>query len=537
MRKTFDADRRAFVTRSTMAALTATFGGFARAATHFSKEFPGFTPQAVDSFLDAVAAGRFELHSLVLAHHGQIAASGWYAPYRADAPHLLYSLSKSFTSTAVGFAVARGKLRLTDKVVDFFPQQVPAKISEKLAALNVQHLLTMSVGHATDPTPVVTHEHDWVRTFLAQPVEFRPGSVFLYNSAATYMLSAIVQKVADQRVADYLRPRFFAVLGLPEMHWAQCPLGINTGGWGLSATTETLMKFGQFYLQKGRWNGRQLLPSKWIADATRVHIQQPAGQGQDLSQLKLTSDWHQGYGYQFWRCRHNAFRGDGAFGQFCIVLPEQDAVIAMTSRTMDMQGLLNLAWEHLLPGPRDDSNHGDDAAWQQLRVRLAALSLPVPVGSSPAPASTPTPTPAPRLESTYTLAPNSLGLERLSVSSLADTFRIGFDASGRTHSVTSGIGTWRDGETELPGTPPEWTELVGVDPGPRHPTKIAVAGAWKDAQTFEMQWRYYETPHFDTVTLHFTDKRIEVNFLNSLTQMSATLHAETRPVLEGFQSA
>ena len=520
--------------RSTLAALTANVGslasGLARATTRSRPEISGVTPQAVNSFLDAVAEGRFELHSLVIARHGQILASGWYAPYRAQAPHLLYSLSKSFTSTAVGFAVTRGELRLTDKVVDFFPQQVPAKISEHLAALNVQHLLTMSVGHATDTTPVVTHEHDWVRTFLAQPVEFRPGSVFLYNSAATYMLSAIVQKVTGQRVVDYLRPRFFSVLGLPEMHWAQCPLGINTGGWGLSATTETLMKFGQFYLQKGRWNGRQVLPSKWIADATRFHIQQPAGPGQDLSQLELTSDWHRGYGYQFWRCRHNAFRGDGAFGQFCIVLPEQDAVIAMTSRTMDMQGLLNLAWDHLLPGLTDASTQSDAAAGQQLHARLAGLSLQPPVGTA---ATAPTP----RLESTYTLEPNSLGLERLSVSWLEDTFHIGFEAGGRTHSVTSGIGSWRDGETDLPGTPPEWTELVGVDPRPRPPTKIAVAGAWKDAQTFEMQWRYYETPHFDTVTVCLVDNRIEVTFLNSLTRMSATLHAETRPVLKGLESS
>ena len=128
------------------------------------------------------------------------------------------------------------------------------------------------------------------------------------------------------------------MLGIPEMSWQVCPLGINTGGWGLSATTETLMKFGQFYLQQGRWNGRQLLPKKWVADATRYHIRQAPPADKE----PRTDDWYQGYGYQIWRCRHNGFRGDGAFGQFCIVLPDQDAVVAMTSQTMDMQGLLNL---------------------------------------------------------------------------------------------------------------------------------------------------------------------------------------------------
>jgi CubicO group peptidase (beta-lactamase class C family) len=464
------------------------------------------------------------LHSLVIARHGQTAASGWYAPYRSAAPQLLYSLSKSFTSTAVGFAVADGKLRLSDKVIDFFPDRAPSSISENLAALNVEHLLTMSVGQPTDATPVVTREHDWVKTFLQQPIQFKPGSVFLYNSAATYMLSAIVQKVTGQQVNQYLRPRFFVPLGIPEMTWQECPLGINTGGWGLSATTETLSKFGQFYLQQGRWNGRQLLPSKWVDAATRFHIQQTPPAGKDPQ----TDDWYQGYGYQFWRCRHNAFRGDGAFGQFCIVLPEQDAVIAMTSRTTDMQGLLNLAWEHLLAGMNDHSPPVKETG-QQLQHRLAGLTLPVPVGVVPGPARKP--------GSVYRIDSNSLGVTQLSVSSQSDSVRLAFEIGGKTHTITSGLGAWHDDETELPGTPPEWTELVGVSSRPRHPAKVAVAGAWKDPQTFQMQWRYYETPHFDTVTLHFSERRVEVTFLNSMTQMSASLHSETRPVLKGLESS
>jgi CubicO group peptidase (beta-lactamase class C family) len=540
-RRTIDAGRRDFVTQSTFAMLTAGLGlgagsqaGAAGPLARAATASPGLDPRGVDSFLDAVAAGSFELHSLVVARHGHIVAGGWYAPYRAQAPHLLYSLSKSFTSTAVGFAVAAGKLHLSDKVVDFFPGQVPPTISANLAALNVEHLLTMSVGMPKDATPVVTREHDWVRTFLAQPIEFQPGSVFLYNSAATYMLSAIVQKVTGQQVNQYLRPRLFAVLGIPEMSWQVCPLGINTGGWGLSATTETLMKFGQFYLQQGRWNDRQLLPQKWVADATRFHIQQvpPADKN------PLTDDWYQGYGYQFWRCRHNAFRGDGAFGQFCIVLPDQDAVVAMTSQTMDMQGLLNLVWEHLLPAMNDHAPP-EPNAWGHLRQRLAALTLPVPVGTVPAqtlPVSVGT-KPSGRPDSVYRIESNSLGVTQLSIASRPDGVRLAFEADGKTHSITSGLGSWHDGETELPGTPPQWVELIGVDRSPRHPAKVAVAGAWTDAQTFEMQWRYYETPHFDIVTVHFIERRIEVTFQNSLTRMSTALHVETRPMLKGIASS
>jgi len=344
--KTVDAGRRNFLQHLGRAAAASALPPFAFAAA--APELSGVSSAAVRAFIDAAA--KFELHSFVVARHGKPVVRAFWAPYRADAPQLLYSLSKSFTSTAVGFAVTSGKLKLSDKVLDFFPDKKPAQVSDHLAALDVKHLLTMSSGHATDSTPAVTREQDWVKTFLALPVEHAPGTHFVYDSAATYMLSAIVQKVTGQRVADYLKPRFFDPLGLPPMPWQTCPLGINTGGWGLSATTDTLATFGQFYLQRGQWRGRQLLPAAWIDEATSFKIQQPAAPGQQLDQLKISSDWHQGYCYQFWRCRHDAYRGDGAFGQYVIVLPKLDAVIAITSRVLDMQGLLDVVWEHLLPG-------------------------------------------------------------------------------------------------------------------------------------------------------------------------------------------
>src|SRR5262249_53568237 len=150
--------------------------------------------------------------------------------------------------------------------------------------------------------------------------------VFLYDTGATYMVSAIVQRASGQKVIDYLTPRLFEPLEVHGMTWETCPRGINTGGWGLSVTTETLAKFGQLYLQKGSWHGKQLLRPEWVEEATTFKIQQPADPAGDVS-----PDWHQGYAYQFWRCRHNAFRGDGAFGQFCIVMPEKNAVVAITS--------------------------------------------------------------------------------------------------------------------------------------------------------------------------------------------------------------
>src|SRR5690606_20224063 len=192
-------------------------------------------------------------------------------------------------------------------------------------------LLTMTVGQQPDPTvPVVSSGDDWVKTFLATPIVNEPGSTFLYNSAATYVLSAIVTRVTGETMIDYLRPRLFEPLGISGIDWETDPKGNNTGGWGLRLHTEDMAKFGQLFLQDGMWNGRRLLPAGWVADASTAHIQQ---EPQRPAEQRAVSDWHQGYCYQMWRCRHNAYRGDGAFGQYIVVMPDQDAVLAITSQT------------------------------------------------------------------------------------------------------------------------------------------------------------------------------------------------------------
>src|SRR5207237_1000798 len=194
-----------------------------------------------------------------------------------------------------------------------------------LKAMRIRDLLRMNTGHQTEP-PRKPGE-PWTRTFLSQPVPFKPGTHFLYNTSATYMLSAAVQKATGQTVLDYLKPRLFDPLGIEDPAWETSPQGISTGGFGLSVRTEDIANFGQLYLRKGKWHGKQLVPEAWVDAAT-------APQTSNGSNPK--SDWDQGYGYQFWRCRHGAYRGDGAFGQFCIVLPEQDAVLAITSGLRDM---------------------------------------------------------------------------------------------------------------------------------------------------------------------------------------------------------
>jgi len=328
-------------------------------------ESQGVSSKAIREFIETANVKIDTLHSFMLVRHGHVIAEGWWKPESADKPHVLHSLSKSFCSTAVGLAVSEGKLSVDDLVLKFFPDEAPAKPSDMLMQMRVRDLLTMSTGHETEPKFIATEP--WVKSFLAHPVPRKPGTHFKYNSPATYMQSAIVQKVTGQTVLEYLKPRLFNPLGIENPTWVTSPQGISTGGWGLMVRTEDIAKFGQLYTQKGMWNGKQLIPATWIEQATAKQV----SNGSDP-----VLDWHQGYGFQFWRCRHGAYRGDGAFGQFCVVLPEQDAVVVITADTKDMQAELNLVWDKLLPAFQKSALPANLAEESKLKATLAELKVP-----------------------------------------------------------------------------------------------------------------------------------------------------------------
>ncbi|MDF9829827.1 ChbG/HpnK family deacetylase [Parabacteroides sp. PF5-6] len=325
-----------------------------------TKSLPRSTPQAekvdprgITRFLEAVEKTQMGVHSVMVVRNGKVVAEHWLGDESAQKPHILNSVSKTFTSSAIGFAVAEGKLKVTDKVISFFPDKLPAEVTPYLRELEIRHLLTMSVGHDLDPSGLVRQpgNEDWVKTFLAYPIDHKPGTIYVYNSLATYMLSAIIQQVTGEKLIDYLYPRLFRPLGIVGATWQECPNGTNVGGWGLYVKTEDMAKLGLLYLQKGQWNGQQLLPESWIEEASRSHIASlPAGtKREDLKMKPKDSDWLQGYGYQMWRSRHNSYRADGAGGQYILILPEKNTVIAITAQLQDMQAELNLVWKYLLP--------------------------------------------------------------------------------------------------------------------------------------------------------------------------------------------
>lgn len=312
--------------------------------------------KAADKYLAAVAKEKQDLHSIMVVKDGNVVFEKWMSEGKENEPHILNSISKTFTSMAVGFAISEGLFDLDDKVADIFPEYLPENPDENVKEMTVRHLLTMNCGHSTDPTRLAwSSEEDWRKVFLSHPITHKPGTIYCYNSLGTYMLSAIVQKYTGEKLTDYLYPRLFRPLGINNVSWAESAQGINTGGWGLYLKTEDLAKMGQMLLQKGKFNGRQVVPEWWIEEASAAQVQSVmAGINSDMipqlpKNFAKTSDWLQGYGYQMWRCRHNAFRADGANGQYIIVIPDKNAVVVTTANITDMQGEINLIWKYILP--------------------------------------------------------------------------------------------------------------------------------------------------------------------------------------------
>lgn len=437
--------------------------------------------RAVTALLDALEAqDDLDMHSLMVVRGGHVVAEGWWAPYSAECRQLLYSLSKSFTATAAAFAVAEGLLRLDDPLIAHFPELDAEVTDPRSRAITLRHCLCMATGHTEDmlhPAAAVD-PHDLVRGFLLLPPPREPGTVFAYSQPCTYAVASVIQRNAGATLTEYLRPRLLDPLGIGEVGWQRRPHGHELGFTGLHATTEDVAKLGVLHLRGGRWDGVRVLDPDWVAEATRKQVD---------SSERPDPDWAQGYGFQFWMARHG-YRGDGAFGQFCVVLPEHDTVVAATALTEQMQFVLDALWEHLLPGLGRARGDADEEAAEDahLAARLQALRLPtVPAGS------------APDDRQAWT----------------ADAFRV---APGAASSLTSvGVGTEgaavhltltesRNAVT-FPLGDGDWAVSSPTDAlGGRVP--VAAAGRWTDERTLQADVVFLETPHRMRVTCTLPDR-------------------------------
>lgn len=449
-------------------------------------EAEGIPSSAILNFIGALEQHTHPLEAVqgfMLVRHGNVAAEGWWAPYNPQSPHALYSLSKSFTSTAIGLAVAEGRLTVDDPVLKFFPDDAPSNPSENLRAMRVRHLLSMNTGHHEDTTRYIfpSGNDNWVRMFLSLPVEHQPGTWFVYNTAATYMLSAIITHLTGESLLDYLRPRLFEPLNIENPRWETDPRGINLGGTGLHVTTEDIACFGQMYLQKGTWQEKRIVPEPWVVEATKATS--------DNSNTQTNPDWTAGYGYQFWRCRHNAYRGDGAFGQYCIIMPAQDAVLTMIGGVQNMQTVLDKVWEHLLPAMQPAPLAEDSQAYKELCDKLDVLSLPLTSGQATSPHA------ALWSGKTYRLESNHLKFESVTLQFGDERSTLILRDERGEHTIPMGTSTWLKGATDLRGRGDEPT---------------AACGSWTADDTYEVRICCTEDAYCPIYRFHYVSDELQL---------------------------
>ena len=300
-------------------------------------EEQGVSSRAVLNFLEKVKQSNAELHSFMLVKNGKVITERWWAPYRPDARHPLYSVSKSFTSIAAGMAIDEGLMTADTLLSDIFTEEfekLGQRIDERTRRMTVRHILSMGTGMEREHWSQSTDETN-IEAFLSGIVNDELGRQHRYSNIASYMVSAAVTRVTGETMEDFLKPRLFEPLGINYEWGIDGRTGVNWGSSGLSITTEDIAKFGQFLLDNGIWNGHRLISEEYIKEATRKQISISSGD----------SDW--GYGYQFYLGPlEGVFRHGGAYGQSLIVVPSMDIIIAMTARNnlIPVEGYL---WEML----------------------------------------------------------------------------------------------------------------------------------------------------------------------------------------------
>jgi CubicO group peptidase (beta-lactamase class C family) len=449
-------------------------------------ESQGISSASIVGFLDDIEQSGFEVQSFMLWRRGQVVAEGWWSPYRADRIHMIHSLTKSVTACAVGLAIADGRFHLQDKVVSFFPEHLPADISDNLAAMTVQDLLTMRTGHAAMVSGSVWRpiKTSWIAEFYKIPVTTKPGTNFVYTSAATYMLSAIVTKTTGQSVADYLKPRLFDPLGIRGYQWPAGPEGISPGANGLSWKTADSLKLGILHAQNGLWQGKQILPAEWTAAVQYPHVK-------DV------------YGYQWWLGPDGTYLADGLFSQLSFVFPRHDAVLAITAATPEKSHFNGFVYRHF-PAAFRDAVSPDSRAASALEDRTRSLRL------LPEPRLTHSPVIHHVSGKDYRFPDNADQVKSMRFDFTDDACVFTMQDHRGTHSIKAGLGRTFEDDTTMTGNKLHHEyELDRM--------RVVASGEWRDDRTFVMTWSFVETAFRDTVICFFEgpavrfDRQVNVN--------------------------
>lgn len=468
-------------------------------------EQQGVPSQRILNLLDSITAQPYtQLHNIIIMRHGQVIAEKAVTPYRPEYGHTLYSCSKTFTAAAVGLAIEDSLLTLDDHLIDFFPEDLPDSISEDLASITVQQLLTMTSGLPVD-TEMRTFTQRWIQAYLAKTVRYTPGSHFAYDSISTYLLSAIVQQVTGQTVMQLLDRRVFQYMHINKVAWEESPEGITCGGWGLWLQCESMAKFGQLLLNRGQWAGDQLLPAEWVDQMMTSHV---AMRGDD-------------YGFQMWACENGdvieGFRADGAYGQYIYVLPRYDMVIAITQALRSNSGhQRQLIYRELLPYVQDEVLP-QSPAYLSLKEKTYSLPFPAQGWFSSSKHLAPI---------TVQLDDNSMGWRTVTITPGKRTLSIKItDTAGRTYTVNYGYQKWE--KSTFSGAYP-----VNARPFQNCfsniPMPFTTAGSYSWVSDTDLRTRLHYVTWLTSVYLRwqFSTSGVNITIVNNYTSGSTTIRGK-----------
>ncbi len=457
-----------------------------------SPESQGIPSQAILNFLKRVETERICMHGFLLLRHNRIAAEGYWAPWSADRKHRMYSISKSFVSLAVGMMIAEGKLSLDDRIAEYFPDKLPDDLHPWIAASTVHDLLTMSTAHSR--TTYTRDDPDWVWTFFNRQPSHPPGTIFSYDTSATVVLTATVERLAGMPFLDYLRPRFLDRIGFSaDAFCIRTPEGVSWGGSGVICTLRDLARVALTCLNGGKWGSEQVLPEDYLDAAT-------------AKQIDNTLRGNCGYGYQIWRDPENSFSFRGMGSQYAICFPDQAFAFTCISDTQGApsgSAIPTVMREEIYPHLSDTplpENTDTHAELSETIERLTVLPTP---GRTDAPAAS-------EIDGAwYSLDDNPMGISRTRLS-----FAPGLSEGMWEYTNGQGDNELRFGIGRvLPGTFPQRNycgEQIGSIPGIEY--DCLASAAWIDEWTLNVEV-YITDIHLGGLRMSFAFKGNEIGVL------------------------
>ncbi len=413
--------------------------------------------KALDRFFEFMEENKIEVHTMQIYRGERRLLRLAQEPYSCTDSREVYSLSKMFTSTVVGIAVGQGLVRVEDRLVDIFGR---TGASEKMSHITVRHLLSMNTGHDRCVIPEMIVAPDSVEAFFGVEPVYEPGTHFTYNTGASCMLVSVIEKVSGRDFFQYACENLFYPMGMTDISWRRCADGRCVGGAGLHVCSDDIVKLGQMYLSGGVYQGRRILSEEWIREASS-YVSDNSGNG--------TPDWCSGYGYQLWINSRGGYRGDGAFGQLLVILPERDMFVAVQAFCADMQKEMDGVFG-LLEAMDGGAGEGKVHAFP-----------PIPEGGT-----------LPEIDRSYRLDENPMQFGSLWIKSGGDRVHLSFDDGRSIQTVEAKTGCWTVNQCDMRYVQPA---LGGHHPGEDRERLVMAASCGEEEGKIVLLVRFRTSPH------------------------------------------